>query len=47
MGAKIHQKYKKNRKKGMPKMMPKFDAENDRKKAILDAILIPRGDAGR
>ena len=31
----------------MPKMMPKFDAENDLKSTIFEAILIPRGDAGR
>ena len=31
----------------MPKIMPKFDAENEFKSAILAAILIPRVDAGR
>ena len=43
MDAKINQKHQKCRKRGMPKMMPKFDAEKKFKSEILDAILDPSG----
>ena len=47
MDAKINRQCKKYQKKGMPKMMPKFDAENNLESAILGAIWIHVGDAGR
>ena len=46
MDAKIDQKNQKCRKKGMPKTMPKFDAENNLKSATLGASLILQVDAG-
>ena len=46
MDAKIDQKDQTCRKKGMPKTMPKNDAEKHLKSAILGAISISLVDAG-
>ena len=46
MGARIDQKSQKKPEKGIPKIMPKFDAEKKLKSWILHAIWIHVGDAG-